>query len=290
MQLVDRLRSHVRHLAGEIGERNIWHPDALTAAADYIRDQWRTLGYRVDEQNYELSGIRCANLEVRGGDSHDKPIIVIGAHYDTVMGSPGANDNASGVAALLELPHLLEDSPETHRLRFVAFVNEEAPFFATDCQGSERYAGRARENDMQIELMISLETIGYYSDTPGSQAYPPFLRWLYPDRANFVALISNLRYRRQLRRVHDAFRKSSDFPVQRLSGPATIPGLSWSDHHAFWHYGYPAIMMTDTAFYRYPYYHTPLDTPDRVDYARLAHVTRGLSETLRRLVSSQAIR
>jgi Zn-dependent M28 family amino/carboxypeptidase len=282
VDLSQRLSRHVLRLAGEIGERNIWKPRALQAAADYIRGQWIDQGYLVEEQAYDVGDLQCANLEVSLRNEASAPLILVGAHYDSVQGSAGANDNASGVATLLELSRLLA-ADSTRNLRFVAFVNEEPPFFGTTLQGSEQYADRARRDGMDIELMIALETLGSYSTQAGSQRYPPLLGFFYPDRANFVAMVSNLRSLGRLRGLVRAFRESTDFPVQRLALPPVLPGLSWSDHRAFWRRRYPAVMVTDTAFYRYPYYHTALDTAERVCCFELAEVTLGLAGAIRRL-------
>jgi Zn-dependent M28 family amino/carboxypeptidase len=268
-------------LAREIGERNIWCPAALHAAARYIRDEWAEQGYVVREQNYQVGGLQCANLEAVAPADDGGPLIVIGAHYDSVRGSPGGNDNGSGVAALLELSRMFANASDL-RLRFVAFANEEPPFFATRLQGSDVYARWAKREGLDIELMISLETLGYYSMQEGSQTYPPLLGWLYPARGDFVAMVSNLRSFTWLRRFVKAFRASTQFPVECLASPAMLPGVSWSDHRAFWRQGYAALMVTDTAFYRYPYYHTALDTADDVCYAELADVTLGLAGAIRR--------
>lgn len=276
-QLTALLSAHVHILAGQIGERNIWRPRALDAAANYIRDQWTRKGHTVAEQAYLVDGVSCANLEVVLGNDNGSPALVIGAHYDTVPGSPGADDNASGVAALLELGDLLRDVELGRELRLVAFVNEEEPFFATASQGSAVYARRARRAVMDIELMISLEMLGYFSAQAGSQIYPPLFRFFYPDCGNFIAMVSDIRSRGGLRRFVRAFRQSSDFPVEQLASPPIVPGLNLSDHRSFWQQGYPAIMVTDTAFYRNPYYHTPMDTPEQVCYPELARVTRGLA-------------
>lgn len=273
---------HVSYLGEKIGERNIWKPDALQAAADYVRKQWAHQGYVVHEQAYDVAGLRCANLEVATSSDYTARTIIVGAHYDSVRGSPGANDNGTGIAALLELSRLFAETPG-HSLRFAAFVNEEAPFFGTDLQGSELYARRARREGWNIELMIALETLGYYSTEPGSQTYPPLLRRFYPDRGDFVAMVSNLRSRSKLRRFVEAFRESTDFPVEHLASPSFVPGVDWSDHRAFWRHAYSAIMVTDTAPYRYPYYHTALDTVEHVSCAKLADVTLGLAGAIDRM-------
>jgi Zn-dependent M28 family amino/carboxypeptidase len=276
------LRAHVHELAGRIGERNVFRSPALHAAEDYIRRQWQTLDYEVETQPYEVQNTACANLEITlpGTELADE-IILIGAHYDTVRGSPGADDNASGVAALLELSRLLRNSPRRRSLRFVAFVNEEPPFFLTRKQGSMRYARQARRRRDNIRFMISLEMLGYYRSEPGSQKYPPLFRHFFPNRGDFIGFVSNLRSRKIMRRLVGAFKASSDFPAEHLATFAWVPGVSLSDHLPFWLQRYRALMITDTAFYRNPYYHTAMDTPKTLDYERFAAVTRGLVEALR---------
>jgi hypothetical protein len=282
MDLAPRLAQHVQCLAAEIGERNVWRPAAMQDTARYIRDQWIAQGYAVRERCYEAGGLRCANLEAGHDGDAGGPVIVIGAHYDSVQGSPGADDNASGVATLLELSRLFARTSDL-RLRFVAFANEEPPFFATPLQGSEVYASEVRRDGLDIELMISLETLGYYSMHERSQNYPPLLGRFYPPRGDFVAFVSNLRWFAKLRQFAKAFRDSTQFPAEYLASPAFVPGISWSDHRAFWRQGYPALMVTDTAFYRSPYYHTALDTPDCVCCTELADVTLGLAGAIRRI-------
>ncbi len=273
----DRLRAHVAHLAGEIGERNVWRPRALAAAAEYIEANWRAQGYDVAHQWYEAAGVRSANLEVtRPGRQRPETVLLVGAHYDTVRGSPGANDNASGVAALLEHSRLFTALEPAVTVRFVAFVNEEPPFFMGSEQGSVVYARAARARGDDIRLMVSLETIGYYSEAPGSQRYPPFLDWFFPDTGNFLGFVSNLRSRRVLRHAAAAFRAGSDVPLEHAAVPAFVPGVDWSDHRSFWRAGYAALMATDTALYRYPYYHTPQDTPEKLTYPAFARAVQGL--------------
>lgn len=275
-----RLRAHVERLAGEIGERNVFRPEALRAAADYIEAEWRNQGYQVVRRWYELSGTQWANLEVsRPGSTRPTEILLIGAHYDSVRGSPGANDNASGVAALLELSRLFADITPALTVRFVAFVNEEPPFYFTRRQGSVVYAKAARARGDAIRLMVSLETIGCYRDEPGSQRYPPLFGFFYPNRANFIAFVSDLRSRALMRRTAQTFRQSSDFPLEHVATFRFIPGVAWSDHWSFWRQGYPAFMVTDTAFYRYRYYHKSQDTPEKVAYPELTRLTAGLAET-----------
>ena len=284
--LMESLRRHVRVLAGEIGERNVFCPDALRAAAEYISDTWRGQGYEVVRQRYTTQGIECANLEISiPGSAPGGDIVLVGAHYDTVRGSPGADDNASGVAALLEIGRLLRTAAPAHCVRCVAFVNEEDPFFFLGDMGSLVYARAARARGDRIRLMLSLEMLGYYRDEPGTQAYPPFLRRFYPDRGNFLGFVSNLRSRAQLHELVRAFRRVSDLPAEAAALPWWVPGVALSDQSSFWRQGYPGVMVTDTAYLRNPQYHTARDTPETLDYLRLARATRGLAEALRQLSS-----
>jgi Zn-dependent M28 family amino/carboxypeptidase len=279
--LTHRLQMHVERLAGDIGERNVFAPEALQRAAVYIEDEWGTMGYDVERLEYDVSGIRCANLvTTRKGSARSSEILLLGAHYDSVIGSPGANDNASGVAALLEIARMFHAVEPMLTVRFVAFVNEEPPFFWTHKQGSMVYAEAARRRGDDIRLMASLETIGCYSDQPGSQSYPPLFRLFYPNRGNFIGIVSDFGSRPAMQRLAEAFRAQSDFPLQAVSTFRFIPGVSWSDHRSFWRHGYPAVMVTDTAFYRYRHYHTPTDTADKLAFPKLAQVTLGLFEAV----------
>lgn len=285
-----RLERHVRTLAADIGERNVFHPAALDSARDYIAREWRTAGLEPRLQTYPARGVECSNVEiVLQGEHRGSQSIVVGAHYDSARGSPGADDNASAVAALLELGHVLAAAPRTRTLRLVAFVNEEPPFFYWGEMGSQVYARAARERNEDIRVMLSLEMLGYYRDEPRTQYYPPLFRWFYPNRGNFIGFVSNLRSRHELTRVYRAFRNNCDFPAERAAVPSWIPGIGWSDHLSFWRQGYPALMVTDTAFYRYPYYHTSEDTPDKIDYARLTAVTNGLASALVELANAEAL-
>jgi Zn-dependent M28 family amino/carboxypeptidase len=282
----DQLRRHVYRLANEIGERNVFHPQALSDAADYIKDIWQQQGYQVNQQQYTVRGVVSVNLEItRLGSKHPDRIILIGAHYDSVLGSPGANDNGSGVAALLELSRLITSIEPKKTVRFVAFVNEEPPFFYTRQQGSQFYAKEARHRGDNIELMIALETIGYYRNEPNSQSYPPLFRYFYPNTANFISFVSNFRSRKLMLKLVHAFRSCSDFPLEHVATFSFIPGVAWSDHLSFWRENYRALMVTDTAFYRYPYYHSAKDTAEKLDYERLALVTQGLYDAILSLAS-----
>ena len=233
--LARRLQKHVEELAGKIGERNVFCPTALQAAASYIEHEWQQQGYAVRLIAYDVSGVPCLNLEItRSGGARQREILLIGAHYDTVPGSPGANDNTSGVSALLELSRLFVDIEPALTVRFVAFVNEEPPFFTTRQQGSMMYAETARRRGDDIRLMASVETIGWYSREPGSQRYPPLFNFFYPDRANFIGVVSNFRSRAAMQRLAAAFRANTDFPLETAATFSFVPGVSWSDHRSFW--------------------------------------------------------
>ena len=264
-------------LARTIGERNVWHYPQLQRAAEYIDLQLRNDGYATRRQTYEVSRLPVSNVEgTSPGRTRAAEVVVFGAHYDSVTGCPGANDNATGVAAMLELAHRFATKPQARTLRFVAFVNEEPPFFRTGEMGSVVYANEARRRGEDITGMISLETIGYYSNAPGSQRYPAHIGMLYPDVGNFVGFVANVGSARLLLRARRAFRRGTRFPLQCAAVPAAIPGVGWSDHWAFWEAGYAAMMVTDTAPFRYPWYHTAEDTPDKIDFERLAQVVDGL--------------
>jgi len=310
--LREELRANVQKLAGEIGERNMWHYAQLNAAADFIEDSFSRGGLRTRRDTYETGGQPCHNIEAEipgsqqgaasaeatapkaavfpgrrslGEGGSPPPIIIIGAHYDSVFGSPGANDNGTGVAAMLALARRFTSAKPKQTLRFVAFVNEEPPYFLSGEMGSQVYARRCKERGDKISAMISLETIGYFSDAPGSQTYPsPGLGLFYPKVGNFIGFVSNVHSRALLRRVIALFRKHAKIPSEGASLPAFIPGVSWSDQWSFWQHGYPAIMITDTAPFRYPYYHSSNDMPDKLDYDRFTLVVSGMEKVIQELV------
>jgi hypothetical protein len=287
-QIQENLQRHVGMLAQTIGERNVWNKGSLAAAAMYIRKTLMNLGYEVRTQSFDSQGIVVHNLEVEvPGTTAPGEIIVVGAHYDSVQGGPGANDNASGIAALLEIARLLDGRAATRTLRLVAFVNEEQPFSGGPEMGSRVYAERSRQRGEQIRGMLSLETIGYYSDQAGSQHYPFPFTYFYPDTGNFIGFVSNLGSWRLVRQAVGAFRTSTAFPSEAVAAPEWVRGVGWSDHASFWQAGYPAIMITDTAFFRYPHYHDETDTPEKLDYASLARVTRGLVDVVVELAGGE---
>jgi len=278
--LREELRADVRTLGAEIGERNMLHYPQLNAAADFIENSFSSAGLHPRRDTYELQGKAFHNIEaeIRGSAPQ---IILVGAHYDSVLGAPGANDNGSGVAAMLALARRFATRSTSSTLRFVAFVNEEPPYFQTKQMGSFVYAGRCKERGDQISAMISLETIGYFSDAPRSQTYPaPGLGIFYPTTGNFIGIVGNVRSSALVRRAIAVFRKQSKIPSEGAALPAFIPGVGWSDQWAFWQHGYPGIMITDTAPFRYPHYHRATDTPDKLDYDRFALVVSGAEKLL----------
>jgi Zn-dependent M28 family amino/carboxypeptidase len=283
-ECVSRLRAHIQLLAGEIGERNVWRYAALRQAADYIAGELRGCGYEPVLQTFDVARLPVSNIEAaRPGSSGRGETLVLGAHYDTVGGCPGANDNATGVAALLELARRFASTALARSVRFVAFVNEEPPFFRTAQMGSLVYARAARARGDRVLGMLALETMGYYSEERGSQRYPAPIAPLYPDVGNFIGFVSNVRSARLLRRAVRAFRAGTTVPAQAAALPGAIDGVGWSDHWAFWEAGYPALMVTDTAPFRYPWYHTAQDTPERVMVDQVARVVDGLEQVVRTL-------
>jgi Zn-dependent M28 family amino/carboxypeptidase len=274
------LKTDVEKLAGEIGERNMNRYPRLLAAGEFIEASLTSAGLTPRRDSYELRGRACHNIEVEIRGTAPE-IFVVGAHYDSVFGCPGANDNGSGVAALLALARRFAGKPARQTLRFVAFVNEEPPYFQTEEMGSFVYAKRCKERGDRITGMISLETIGYFSDAPGSQKYPsPALGVFYPSKGNFIGFAGNTGSRSLLRATVSAFRKTGKLPCQGASLPAMIPGIGWSDQWSFWQCGYPAIMVTDTAPFRYPHYHEPTDTPDKLDDDRFALAVSGMEAVI----------
>lgn len=279
------LVADVQKVAGEIGERNMRRYPQLNAAADFIEASFLRAGLQPRRDTYELKGQACHNIEaeIRGARPE---IVVIGAHYDSVFGCPGANDNGSGVAALLALARRFAGKPAGQTLRFVAFVNEEPFYFQSEQMGSFVYASRCKARGDQISAMISLETIGYFSDAPGSQTYPaPGLGAFYPSTGNFIGFVGNVRSRALVRRAIGLFREQAKLPSEGAALPSFIPGVGWSDQWAFWQHGYPGIMITDTAPFRYPHYHEATDTPDKLDYDRFALVVSGVEKVIEGLVS-----
>jgi Zn-dependent M28 family amino/carboxypeptidase len=289
--LMETLHADVTMLAGTIGPRSVFQGDSLRRSADYLTGRLEAGGWTVRRLGYPVSGVWCENLEVeRKGASRPDEIVVIGAHYDTVPSTPGADDNASGVAALLALAEWFAPperrTPRT--LRFVAFVNEEPIYFQSELMGSRVYARACRKRGDNIVGMVSLESIGYYADERGSQQYPlPLFKLFFPSRGNFLAFVGNRASKALVTRAARAFKASETLPVESAALPEALPGIGWSDHWAFWQEGYPAIMVTGTAPYRNPHYHAPTDTPDTLDYDRLRLAVIGLRAVVADLAGAE---
>jgi hypothetical protein len=282
--LGERLREHVTVLAGQIGERNMGRYESLQLAEQYVADAFDAVSVTVERHPFTAAGHEVANLIVTlPGKTHPEEMIVVGAHYDTVPGSPGADDNATGVAALIELARALRETPMERTVQLVAFVNEEAPWFGTDAMGSLVHARRTRALTRTVTLMLSLEMLGYFRDEPGTQHYPPPLSRFYPDRGDFIAFVGRLRDGDHVRRCARIFRDLATVPAEGGALPSVLPDIGRSDHWAFWQTGVPALMVTDTANFRNPAYHGPGDTPETIDYDRLARVTAGLAATVEEL-------
>lgn len=284
----DEMAADVQKLAGEIGERNLERYAQVTASAGFIETSLAAAGFHPRRDGYVVAGYQCDNIEAElPGTSAPQEIVVVGAHYDSVPGSPGANDNGSGVAATLALARRFAGKPCARTIRFVAFVNEEPGHFQTELMGSWVYAKRCRERGDGITAMVSLETIGCFSDVAGSQKYPVLaLGLVYPTAGNFIAFVGDVSSRALVRRALGSFRKHARIPSEGAALPASVPGVGWSDHWSFWQHGYPAIMVTDTAPFRYPHYHKPTDTPDRLDYAAMARVTSAMAEVIAELAGA----
>lgn len=273
-----QLETHVRVLSEDILNRSWQHPEQLDLAANYIRGQWEAMGLTVEDQTYVIRGQTYRNVITRlpSHQPSDKGKIIIGAHYDSAHKLPGADDNASGTAGLIELTRRLKDQALSQEIELVAYTLEEPPNFGTQKMGSYIHAESVYKSEQTIDLMISIEMIGYFSDEPGSQDFPlPMLKLFYPNKGDFIGIVDRLKSR-QATRVKRALRKATDLPVHSINGPANIPGINFSDHLNYWHFGYDAVMITDTSFYRNKAYHKIGDTADRLDYDKMAKVVTAL--------------
>ncbi|MBX9693148.1 MAG: M20/M25/M40 family metallo-hydrolase [Cyanobacteria bacterium] len=297
--LATRLRSHVQKLAVDIGARSLpKSPGGLERAATYIEEKFSDARLNPTRQTFSVAGYfndglfgathatqSTSNIivELTGGAKASE-IVVIGAHYDAVGDCPGANDNASGVAALIEIASALANEKFERTIRFVAFTNEEPPFFRSDDMGSYRYAKACKDRGDNIVAMLSLETIGYYSDKPDSQQFPlDALSMIYPKCGNFLAFVGNMEAYELLKNCFTSFTSAVKFPVELIAAPASLSGIDFSDQLSFWRVGYPGVMVTDTALYRYPHYHTNKDTPEKLSYDQLSRVTTGLQKVVQDL-------
>ncbi len=279
------LERHVRQLASISPARNFRNQQSLSRAGEYIKKVWSDQGYVVTSQRFEAGGATYENLIVTVGPEDAPSRIVVGAHYDVHEEQPGADDNASGVAGLLELTRLMKPrTPSDKRIDFVAYTTEEPPFFGTNQMGSAVHAESLLPEKAKIKLMISLEMIGYFSDQPNSQNFPvPSLKYLYPNVGNFIAVIGNPKSWMVTRQVKTLMRSRASIPVESLNAPGRFPGVGLSDHVNYWHRGIPAVMITDTAMFRNDNYHKETDTPDTLDFGRMAEVVNGVLGVLTEL-------
>lgn len=287
-QLVERLRLHVDRLAGLIGPRHPGKPVALNAAATYIESELSGLGYQVRRETYDVEKEEVANLIAeRRGERQPEEVVIVGAHYDTLPMTPGADDNASAVAMLIEAARLLKEAAPKRTLRYVAFTCEEAPYFNLGQMGSQIHARGCRERGEKVVGMLSLEMVGYYRDEPGSQKLPPGiprgLKWVFPKRANFLAAIANPKSWSMLWPFRRGFKRASRLPLFTMALPESIQEIRRSDNSSFWDQGYPALMVTDTSFLRNGNYHEPSDTPETLDYVRMGQATLGVAGGVARL-------
>ena len=276
-KMEEKLRRHVKVLSQDIGERNFANHDNLKRSAAYIEKVFTGFGYQIRRHCYNLNHKTFTNVIAVKPGRQSSPIFIVGAHYDSVLGSPGADDNASGVAGLLLLADLLSGIDLKNTVQFIAFVNEEPPFFATPDMGSFRYAQEARRKGEDIKAMFCLESIGYYDQGQGSQTYPFGLRFFYPAQADFIAVVGNFFSSGILKRAVGVLKENSQIGVEYLVAPVSLaPAIAFSDHWSFWKMGYKAIMITDTAFYRNPHYHTPSDSWEKLNYNNAAEVIKGM--------------
>lgn len=281
LALKELLRQDIQKLAAEIGARNTGTYDNLNAAGKFLETALTESGYPVRRQVYKIDNQPYFNLEVEClGTEKPEEVIVIGGHYDSAFNSPGANDNATGAVATLELARMFAKQPTNRTIRFVEFTNEEPPFFWTKDMGSLVYAKQLKARKEKIVAMLSLETMGYFSDNAGSQKYPFPIGLLYPNKGNFIAFVGDFQSGDLVRRSIASFRHHAQFPSEGAVLPSWLPGVGWSDQWSFWKQGYPGVMVTDTAPYRYPYYHREDDTFDKIDLDKLARVILGLTEVI----------
>ncbi len=291
-ELIEKnLRLHVDRLAGLIGPRFLQKPKTIVATIGYIEGQWGDMGYKCSHECYDALGDQATNVIIeQAGNQRADEIVLLGAHYDTVFSTPGADDNASAVAVLLEVSRLLRQHQGKRTIRFVAFACEEPPYFNLDAMGSQHHARQARLRGDKIRGMLCLEMVGYYSTADKSQTVPTripkWLRWFFPSRGDFLAAVGNMPSWKLCWNFRRGFKRGArSMPLFSICLPEKINEIRLSDNSSFWDQGYPALMLTDTSFLRNPNYHRATDTPETLDYQRMTEVTVGVASALRYLSS-----
>lgn len=286
----ETLEAHVRYLSTVLPKR-IGQEAALISTVKWIEKELTPYGkpYR---QSYVENEQVFHNILIDFGPKQkdSDEIIVIGAHYDTAHGFPGADDNASGVAGLIELARLLSEtkSPLKHRIQLAFYTLEEPPYFRTNKMGSFIHAKRFKVDKQKVQMMISLDMIGYFTDEENSQHLPfPLMDKIYPTEGNFIGVIADLSNMGAVRKIKRHFRSATDLPIHSFNAPKFVTGIDFSDHLNFWYHDYPAVMITDTSFNRYEHYHTEQDTPEKLDYVKMAEVVKGIYQTTIHLATKQ---
>lgn len=284
--LRENLSRHVFKLSQEIGERNYVNYENLNEALSYIKEELTNYGYKVSLHQYQVWNKSYFNVSaIKRGFFADKRIIVV-AHYDSAVTSPGADDNASGVAGVLELARLFASKKTLRSIEFVFFTNEEPPFLFSKDMGSRRWVEEILGKKENVIAVICLEMIGYFKDEYGTQGAPPGIGCFYSRRGNFIMVVSNLRSYKLAKEVTRILRIQSELIVRKFVAPTLLfPAIALSDHSSFWKAGIPAVMITDTAFYRNPNYHKSSDLPQTLDYNKMAQLIKGLYFVLNHLAS-----
>jgi hypothetical protein len=277
-EIRQRLEAHLHHLSVTLGDRSLQRPGNLKAAEDYVKQNFTAMGYGPRRQAFRHREAEVAN--VIAGDEDPGGYYILGAHFDTVAGTPGADDNASGIAVLLEVARLARNLTPPKPWAFIGFTLEEPPAFSTPAMGSRVYARRARRQGARILGMLCLEMVGYYSQAPDSQSLPLPLKLMgYPTTGNFIGLVSDRGSRPLMGRLEAAITGGGRLPAVTLAVPLggqILPEVRLSDHASFWDEGYPAVMLTDTAFMRNPNYHGPGDVMDCLDLTAMTELTLAL--------------
>ena len=278
----DTLRAHVERLANTDKPRTYDNIKALNAAAAYIKQQFEEHSEYVREQSYKVDYREYKNIICSFGPT-DGERIIIGAHYDVCMDQPGADDNASGVAGILEIARLLKsEAPRLkYRIDLVAYTLEEPPYFRTEYMGSAVHARYLQDKGIKVKAMICLEMIGYFTDEEKSQEYPiGLLKLFYPTKGNFIAIVGQLGKGGLTRKIKRGMRAGAAIDVRSINAPRFVTGIDYSDHLNYWKYKYDAVMITNTSWYRNANYHMGTDTPETLDYDRMAEVVKGVYQAV----------